>query len=115
MVAACTRGGGPRSNSVVVRGRLARAIRTPPAPPSRWESDVGFEGKGVAVWVLEPSDTSTTGPSGDAFGVMLELVVTDEFNAGRRELVNDLVNVVDVPRRQCRPGLASSVRLVHVQ
>jgi hypothetical protein len=36
---------------------------------------------------------------------VLELVVADELDAGRDELVDDLVDVVDVPRRQCRRGL----------
>jgi hypothetical protein len=35
---------------------------------------------------------------------------SDELDAGRDELVDDLVDVVDVPRRQCRRGVPGSDR-----
>jgi hypothetical protein len=84
-----------------------------PHPDS--ELNVGFEGEGIAVGVLEPSDTPAAGASGDPLRVVVELLVAGELDAGRNELVNDLVDVVDVPRRQCRRGLPGSDRLVHVQ
>jgi hypothetical protein len=63
---------------------------------------VGFDGGGVAVWVLEPRDTTTAASRCDAFGVVLELVVPNELDVDCGEFVNDLIDVVDGPGRQCR-------------
>ena len=85
----------------VLCARLSVAMDGSQAQAGR-RSGVGFDGESVAVWVLEPRDTTTAGSSGDARGVMLEFVVAGELDAGGGELVNDLLDVVDIPGRHCR-------------
>ena len=67
--------------------------------PTLIPSGVGFEGEGVAVGVLKPRYASTAGACGDSLGVVLELVVTDELDAAGRQLINDPIDVIDVPGR----------------
>lgn len=69
-VSRCSAGFGRRTGLV---GIGVGPRRRAPADQERVDarpSDVGFEGEGVAVRILEPRDTSTAGPSGDSLGVM---------------------------------------------
>src|SRR5688500_5764504 len=68
---------------------MSEAFVNGTAPTAGGPSGVGFDGEGVAVGVLEPRDTSATGPGGDALGVVFELVVADELDAARGEFVDD--------------------------
>src|ERR1700754_3528346 len=102
------------------RRRLISPMRVEAQPNSASRgraggSDIGFDREGIAVRVLEPGDAATPGPRGDPLGVVVDLVVAGEFDARRDEFVDDLVDVVDVPRRQCRPALTCGDRLINVQ
>ena len=48
----------------------------------------------VAVRVLEPRDASTAGPGGDPPGIVVELVVADDLDAGRLSRERDQIDPV---------------------